>query len=567
MKITLLLMLSAGFVAVTAAVSLASEEAPEPDAHNVQARAKAFLDLYEADFARIDKEFQLASWAASCSGKEEDYRRAAECELTLRKYHGDKEAYRVLGDLLRREKSLDPLTRRALAVAKLTFEENQLPSELLAPMVQKASDIEKSLNTYRAKIDGKAYSNNELLEMLAQEKDAARRRTYWEALKQVGDVVAPKLIELAKLRNEAARKLGYANYWEMRIHLQEHDPEQLSALFAELKNLTDSPFNQMKGQLDAELARRFGATPAELMPWHYDNPFFQAAPPSEAVNLDEFYREKKKEEIVEIGRRFYARIGMPIDAILERSDLFDRPGKDQHAFSKNLDRHGDARILCNLTPAADEMDTLLHEAGHAAYDYYMDFSLPYNLRDAAHAFTTEGFAMFMGALAKTPEWIAAHAGADAKRVDQAADAIREQRRREQLIFARWALVMFHFEKGFYENPDRDLNALWWECVDRYQGLKRPPARNQADWASKPHFTMAPVYYHNYMLGELFAAQLRHAVEQNVPGEGPFFKRPGIGPFLKEQVFMPGSRWPWPEFVEKATGEKLTAKYFADEVKK
>ena len=42
------------------------------------------------------------------------------------------------------------------------------------------------------------------------------------------------------------------------------------------------------------------------MPWHYDNPFFQAAPPSEKVDLDEFYKDKTKEDIVTIAEQFYA---------------------------------------------------------------------------------------------------------------------------------------------------------------------------------------------------------------------------------------------------------------------
>ena len=36
----------------------------------------------------------------------------------------------------------------------------------------------------------------------------------------------------------------------------------------------------------------------------------------------------------------------------------------------------------------------------------------------------------------------------------------------------------------------------------------------------------------------------------------------VGAFLKEKLFMPGSKWYWNEMIEKATGEKLTAKYYA-----
>jgi len=139
-----------------------------------------------------------------------------------------------------------------------------------------------------------------------------------------------------------------------------------------------------------------------------------------------------------------------------------------------------------------------------------------------------------------------------------------------LIFARWTLVMLHFEKAFYENPDRGLNALWWDTKERFQQLHRPPERDLPDWAAKPHFTIAPVYYHNYMLGEMFAAQLRHVLSELAGHEGPtselsFVGREEFGDFLKTRVFKPGAVAPWPQFVRRATDEPLTAKYFAAEV--
>jgi len=31
-------------------------------------------------------------------------------------------------------------------------------------------------------------------------------------------------------------------------------------------------------------------------------------------------------------------------------------------------------------------------------------------------------------------------------------------------------------------------------------IDRPPGRDEADWAAKIHVALAPVYYHNYVLG-------------------------------------------------------------------
>lgn len=541
------------------------------ESSDVKAEAKEFLKNYERQYATLDIRGNLAYWKAANSGREEDFDASAAASLAARKFHSDAAAYGQLTKLLEHSGEFPRVPARALHVAKLAYQENQLPAELLVQMVDLSTEIEKSFNTFRAEIDGQKYSNNDLLEMLGKENDSQRRRDIWEALKQVGAVVAPKLIELAKLRNQAAGKLGFENYWDMQIRLQEHDPQLILELFDELERLTRDPFTKMKADLDGELAKRFGVDAEALRPWHYDNPFFQSPPPSDKVNLNEFYDKRTKEDIVEMARVFFADIGLPADEIIERSDLYEREGKDQHAFCISINRREDVRTLCNVKPTAEWMDTVLHELGHAVYDVGIDHRLPYNLRDPAHAFTTEGVAMLLGALGKTPSWMVAYAGADKQRVDALAGPILDQRRREQLIFARWTMVMLHFERALYEDPDQDLNTLWWDYVERYQQLHRCAERDAPDWAAKPHFTIAPVYYHNYMMGEVFAAQLRHKLAELAGHEGPtaelsFNGRKEFGDFLKQKVFQPGNVAAWPEFVRRATGEKLTAKYFAAELR-
>lgn len=546
-----------------------AESAEQTEKQSMESQARAFLKDYGKQFSELEIRANLAEWRAANSGQEADFAAAAAATLAVRKYHSDPAAFHRVQQLRTAASGLSEVERRSLELAELAYRRNQLPADLLERMVSLSKEIERLFGTFRAEIDGRRLSNNDLLERLSQETDSARRKTIWEGLKQVGPVVAGKLVELAELRNQAAGKLGFANFWEMHIRLQEHDPAQLLAIFDELQRLTQPPFAAMKADLDGQLARRFGISAAGMMPWHYDNPFFQAAPPSDQVDLNEFYDKNGKEEIVRIARDFYQQIALPADDILRRSDLYEREGKDQHAFCTSINRADDVRTLCNIKPTAEWMDTTLHELGHAVYDVGIDRGLPYNAREPSHAFTTEGVAMLFGALAKTPSWMIRCAGADKTRVDQVAAAIREQRRREQLIFARWTLVMLHFEKALYENPRQDLNRLWWDFVERFQLLRRPPERNQADWASKPHFTIAPVYYHNYLLGELFAAQLRHRLtrigeQPGSPGELNFTRRE-IGDFLRQHVFEPGSTWAWPEFVRRATGEALTAKYFAEEV--
>ena len=127
--------------------------------------------------------------------------------------------------------------------------------------------------------------------------------------------------------------------------------------------------------------------------------------------------------------------------------------------------------------------------------------------------------------------------------------------------------MYRFEKAMYENPEQDLNKLWWDLVEKYQMIKKPVGRNEPDWASKIHIATSPCYYHNYQLGELFACQLSHYIIKNIIKSDDlynqsFYNNPAVGAFLIDKVFKPGKKYYWNEMIQKATGEKLTSKYFA-----
>jgi peptidyl-dipeptidase A len=126
--------------------------------------------------------------------------------------------------------------------------------------------------------------------------------------------------------------------------------------------------------------------------------------------------------------------------------------------------------------------------------------------------------------------------------------------------------MLRFEKAMYENPEQNLNKLWWDLVERYQQVKRPPDRDAPDYGSKIHICNTPVYYHNYMMGELFASQVHHALCKEVYGAAPktviYVGDKKVGDFMKKKVFEPGRTLDWKGLTKHATGEELNAKAFA-----
>jgi peptidyl-dipeptidase A len=352
----------------------------------------------------------------------------------------------------------------------------------------------------------------------------------------------------------------------MAIVTSEQNPADLDVLFDELDWLTRKPFAQMKEELDAVLAKSYGIGVKDLMPWHYHDPFFQRTPLVYELNLDQYYKGR---DIKELVRKYYASVGLPVDDILARSDLYDREGKYPHAFSHDVDRKGDVRVLANLQDTERWMETLLHEVGHALYDKYHNPNEPWLLREPAHSFTTEAIAMFFGRLSRNAFWMQKMldlAPEETAKIKQVSDRYLQF---QQVLFVRWALVMYHFEKALYANPDQNLNVLWWDLIEKYQLLKRPPGPADAGWASKLHFTTAPCYYHNYLLGEMLASQLHNHIVHKVLGlesdEGlSYVGDPRVGQYLRENVFGPGARYTWQDMIVRATGEPLTAKYFVQQ---
>lgn len=313
-------------------------------------------------------------------------------------------------------------------------------------------------------------------------------------------------------------------------------------------------------EIDGMLSSRFGLSPAELRPWHYGDRFFQDGPQLGEVDLDSLVADR---DIEKLALATYTGLEMEVESILSRSDLYPRPGKNQHAFCIHVDREGDIRTLNNLQSNHRWIETLLHELGHAVYDRYVDDSLPWLLRVPAHTFTTEAVAILMGSLTFDPQWYIQVLGTKEDEARSlAAPALRKDRA-GKLIFTRWCLTMTHFEKLFYSDPEADLDTIWWDCVERYQLLPRPEGRRAPDWAAKIHVALVPVYYHNYQLGYLMADQMKRRLEAEAGG---IVGRPAAGRWLIERVFSPGASLDWRALIEQATGEPLNPRYFVENVK-
>lgn len=529
------------------------------------ARAKRFVADYEASIRPMEIAAARLYWTANVSGREEDFQRKQEAEEKIELALADPQRFAELKSIKESGVS-DPLLARQIDVLYLSYLGRQVPPDLLKKIVARSNEMERAFNVFRPKIGDKELTDNDVRRILRESRDSAERQAAWEAGKKVGQTVIANLKQLIALRNEAARRLGFKNFGEMRLYLSEQNQDQMLKLFDELDQLTREPFRRAKMEMDAALAEDCGITVAELRPWHYHDPFFQDAPVLKNALPESVF---KSLDTIRVCREFYDGIGLPIDDVLERSDLFEKPGKNIHAFSLDVDRAGDVRILENVVPGREWLMTTLHELGHASYSKYVPRDLPYVLRSDAHPLCTEGIAMMIERFGQNVDWLVAF-GAKIPEPDKFRAAAATLQRNRLLAFSRWCQVMFRFEMEMYANPNQDLNRLWWDLVEKYQELKRPAGRDEPDFASKYHFVGSPVYYHNYMLGEMFASQVHHALVKAVlpgvkPAEALYVGNKKAGEFLQKNVFDFGMTLNWNELTRHATGQELNPQAFAQDI--
>lgn len=518
----------------------------------------AFLASCLTQFENLSTAAAQAYWQATTTGEEQYEKQYVQYRQDLIRLFSNKDDYALLKEWLANEKNgYDVLLNRQLVLLGNEYLPNQPDAELLSAIVHKESEIEGAFTRFRASVNNQSVSDNEIQDILQNETDSSLRRQAWEASKQIGSQVAQSVIELVKLRNRCAQEVGFKNYYAMSLKLQELDGRDLFAILDSLEEKTTEPFRRMKQKLDEQLARKFNIASDDLMPWHYADPFFQEAPALEGVQLDPYFKEKN---IITIAKRFFSDIGLDVEDIIERSDLFERPNKNQHAYCIAVDHSGDIRILANLRDNESWMSTLLHELGHGVYDKYIDRTLPYLLRTPAHTLTTEAIAMLMGRLTKDPEWLKLYADVPEQEVLHLKKALEDYVSMSMLIFVRWGLVMVHFEHEMYHDPDQDLNALWWSLVERFQLITKPKDRNEPDWAAKIHIGTAPVYYQNYILGELMASQLHFMMLDELKND-LYLQKKSTGSYLIRRIFHSGAQVPWYELLKNANGEGLNPDYF------
>lgn len=390
---------------------------------------------------------------------------------------------------------------------------------------------------------------DELVRALA--KEAARGQQLWEAARAADDFAAfaPQLDKLLRLKREEAEAIGYASEPYDAL-LDEYEPGETSASL-------EPVFAQLRDAL-SRLVQELGDAPGR---------------PDDAL-LNKAYRTEAQRTLAKSAS---AAIGYDF----ARGGL----GETSHPFCTTLGPN-DIRLATRFQEhdVGDGFFSTIHEAGHGIYEQGLPpehFGLPtgqaasLGVHESQSRLWENLVARSLGFWRRfTPAWRQAfpESGpeATAEAIFGAVNVVRPSLIRtesDEATYNLHILIRFELEKALLHGdlPVADLPGAWRE---RYRDLLGVAPTNHADGELQDvHWSAGAIgYFPTYTLGNLYAAQLFTAAEQELGDLEAAFAAGEFTPlrqWLHEKIYRWGRTFSPPELIRRATGAAPSAQPLLD----
>ena len=291
--------------------------------------------------------------------------------------------------------------------------------------------------------------------------------------------------------------------------------------------------------------------------------------------MDDLFRGKSPEWIVQQAERFYTSLGWPAlpRSFWAKSDLYQLPAdstrkKNTHASAWHIDSDQDVRSLMNVVPNFRWFETSHHELGHIYY--YLAYSnprVPVVLREGANRAFHEAVGDLIG-IASRQETYLRQTGllAASRKIDPAEWLLNEALSNAVVFVPFSAGTMTHFEYDLYEKklPVGEFNQRWWELANRYQRIAPPAARGEeyCDACTKTHIIDDPAQYYDYALACLLKFQLHDHIARKILKQDPhncnYYGNKEVGKWLWDILSLGATR-DWRQVIREKTGEELSSR--------
>ena len=225
-----------------------------------------FIKDYVNKVEPLSTRYNQAQWDAYISGKSELFDLTQKLSLQIDSVHQDNNHFKYLKALKEKMVIHDTLLKRQLTILYNAYLAKQINPELNKQITELSTKLENTFGNFRAEVDGKKLTDNDVTRILKNSTDSEYREKVWRAQKSLGELTAKDIVELAKLRNKAAKELGFENYYKMAMTLSELDPEQVENTFDELSTLSEKPFRKIHLRLKPFFLKDIRLKPVNFVP-------------------------------------------------------------------------------------------------------------------------------------------------------------------------------------------------------------------------------------------------------------------------------------------------------------
>jgi hypothetical protein len=408
----------------------------------------------------------------------------------------------------------DPLLNRRVELWSRTIRRAKVEGD--AEILRLRRELANDLVAARYNVGGREMDLGGVRDALRKEPAAERRRLAWLSFGPLSQRLDGRLRQLMHLRNSRAREAGYGGYVDLALSQAGLERDPVEAILRRLCAATDATFGRL---LDGH----------RVAPWDVGYLLEgQAAPPADLFPRSEMLPR--------------------LDAwALAHGLAGERSGISVHfidipynGLTMAIDPPRDVRVLLNPGDGHLYYKLLWHEYGHALHA--TGNAQPSHVLRQEPAVFNEAMAESLAFFTLDPEWVTS-LGADP-------EVILRANLGAWLLWLRTRSAHALFEYAAYDDPDADLDAAYAAVEARYLGARQDPAPR---WAANAWFTSYPVYWQNYVLGDVVAAQIHGAMRAQL---GRVNGNPESIAFLREHFWAPGGSVDWQEKLRRATGRPI-----------
>ena len=523
-------------------------------------------------------ESAVATWNATVSGNEKDYQKLIDIELDFNKSNqnvsnlfapdrfssisqnvfSNVQDFELLKKLKFSGLITDSLLSRQLNVLYQAFMGPQIEPEKYRKIILNEIKLGQAFSSFKIEIDGKLYGFAQADSIRKNTQNALQVKAISDAVRKQGSLLAPDIVRMVKDRNEFAVNFGYPDYYCLALESKDQTPERIKKLLDEIELKTRNPYFEAKRVIDQMLARRFAIPVRDLQPWLYNDDRTSYLPRKFTLKMDSLF---SKVDPIQETATFFEGIGLPIQDVIDNSDLKYRPEKESLTAMINVDFRNDIRLIAGIRNSYDGMYRMMHLGGHASHYKSIANDIPYLIKTPIAAIY-EGVARYFENLASDYNWLKDEFPVDEKNQKQIVLVCQHLHQVDRLFRCRKLLALSEFEREIYLNPDQDLDLLWHKLNLKYLGQNYPEERGISYWTANKFSTSLSCSVHNFVLADIFAAQLQHAVETNVIKKtgGKYQENKAVGKYLVDNLYRYGNRLPWEQLIERATKEPLNSSY-------